>query len=275
MLTVKCAGRLKMTIEWPTSIREINQLSQPEREGIYRTLLPDWLFTQYQVDRESLTVKGHRVVHFRAPSGSRAVEIIVHRQATDLDPMLYLNMVDTFTQQLLVLLVVINDPVAPRFNIDVDQDGNSTNLGTTSRNIAAEHAAMQAGLAPGQIRAGLRVFKQIVPLFENFVRRLGHDLFLIEPLAYHNAIIFERYGFNYIRGLQEMLYIQREFQPGGELHNRLSENKPFRQSDAWKTVRGRSWAIHDGILGHPFTGFQMYKIIGKNSEINTFPNGEW
>lgn len=264
-----------MIIEWPNSIREINLLQQPERDSIYRTLLPDWLFTQYGLDRESLTVDGQRVVQFRAPSGSRAVEIVVRRRADDLDPMLYLNMADTFTQQLLVLLIVVNDPDAPRFNIDVDQDGNSSNLGTTSRNLAAEQAAMHAGLAPGQIRAGLRVFKQIVPLFEEFVKRMGHDMFMIEPLAYHNAIIFERYGFSYMRGLQEMRHIHQQFQPGGELHNRLSPDKPFRRPDAWKTVRGRAWAIHDGILGHPFTGFQMYKVIGKIAEVNTFPDAKW
>jgi hypothetical protein len=134
---------------------------------------------------------------------------------------------------------------------------------------------MQAGLAPGQIRAGLRVFKQLVPLFEQFVQRMGHDLFFIEPLAYHNAIIFERYGFNYIRGLQQMHIIHREFQPGGELYKRLSPDQPFRQPAAWQRVRGRAWAIHDGILGHPFTGFQMYKTLGKSAGVNTFPDGEW
>lgn len=261
--------------EWPNSIREVNQLPPNERDAIYRTLLPEWVFSQYGVDPDTLTVAGQRVVQFRAPNGSRAVEIIVRRRADDLDPMLYLNMADTFSQQILVLLVVINDPDAPRFNIDIDAEGNSTQFGTISRNIAAELGAMQAGLAPGQIRAGLRVFKQIVPLFETFVRRMGHDMFLIEPLAYHNAIIFERYGFNYMRGLQEMQRIQREFQPGGELHRRLLPEKPFRQPDAWKRIRGRSWAIHDGILSHPFTGFQMYKLLGKNAGINTFPESEW
>lgn len=264
-----------MTIEWPSSIREINQLPEAERDAIYRTLLPEWLFSRYGIDPNHLSVDGQRVVQFRAPLGSRAVEIVVRRHASDLDPMLALHMADTFSQQILVLLLVINDPDAPRFNIDVDQDGNSTNLGTTSRNIAAELAAMQAGLAPGQIRAGLRVFKQMVPIFEQFVQQMRHPMFLIEPLAYHNAIIFERYGFNYMRGLQEMQRIEREFQPGGELHSRLTPEKPFRQPAAWNSVRGRSWAIHDGILSHPFTGFQMYKLVGKNAAISTFPNAKW
>ncbi|MBI5669873.1 MAG: hypothetical protein HZC41_17900 [Chloroflexi bacterium] len=260
---------------WPRSIREINDLPEPQKRDIYRTLLPDWLFTDYGVDYQTLTIDGQLVVYFRYPAGSRAMEITVKRCTTDIDPMLYLNMADTFNNQLMVLLVVINDLNSPRFNIDVDEHGNPTHLGTTGRNLAAEEAAMKAGLSPGQIRAGLRSFKRAVPVFEEFVRKMGHDLFLIEPLAYHNAIVFERYGFNYIRGYREMVRINEEFRPGGELYLRLSPDKVFRQPEAWKSVRGRSWAIHDGILGHPFTGFQMYKRIGINAGLNTFPNAIW
>jgi hypothetical protein len=260
---------------WPSSIHEINRLPDKDKEAIYRTLLPEWLFTDYRIDQENLTVDGHRVVHLRCPSGSRALEISVRRNASDLDPMLYVNMADTFNNQLLVLLVVINDPDAPRFNVDIDANGNPTHLGTVSRNLAAEEAAMKAGLAPGQIRAGMRVFRSLVPQFETFVKRLRHTLFLIEPLAYHNAIIFERYGFNYIKGRQEMIRIHEEFQPGGALHQKLAPGRTFRPPDAWKTIRGRSWAIHDGILEHPFTGFQMYKIVDQHAGINTFPDGQW
>jgi acetoin utilization protein AcuC len=203
------------------------------------------------------------------------MELTARRKATDLDPILYLNMTDTFNNQLLVLLVIVNDPESPRFNIDVDDNGNSTHLGTTSRNQIAEIEAMKSGLSPGQIRRGLGTFKQSVPLFEKFVQNLGHDLFLIEPLAYHNAILFERYGFNYIRGYRDMRHIHEGFQPGGELYQKLSPDKPFRQPEVHKTVRGRSWAIHDGILGHPFTGFQMYKRVGIHAGINTFPDGQW
>ncbi|MBZ0292315.1 MAG: hypothetical protein K8L99_07080, partial [Anaerolineae bacterium] len=64
-------------------------------------------------------------------------------------------------------------------------------------------------------------------------------------------------------------------QPGGSLYARLRDDNPFRQPTAWQTVRGRSWAIHDGILGYPFTGFQMYKTIGQHAGINTFPDAQW
>jgi hypothetical protein len=257
----------------PTSIREINGLPEQQKHAIYRTLLPNWLFTSYGVDQETLSVDGQRVVQFRCPSGSRAVEIIARRHPTDTDPTLYLNMADTFNTNSWCRWSL--DPDAPRFDTDVDTEGNPTQFGTVSRNLTVERAAIEAGLAPGQIRRGLRSFKQSVPIFEDFVSRMGHDLFLIEPLAYHNAIVFERYGFNYLRGHREMARINAEFQPGGALHSKLIPDNPFRQPDAWRTIRGRSWAIHDGILGHPFTGFQMYKRIGIQAGIDTFPNAEW
>lgn len=262
-------------MNWPGSLREINDLPDEEKQAIYRTLLPEWLFNSYGMDRETLRIEGRQVVRFRYPKGSRALEITVQRQPTDIDPMLYLNMADTFNNQLLVLLVVVNDLETPRFNIDIDEHGNPTHLGTTGRNLIAEEHAMNAGLAPGQIRRGLRSFKQAVPVFEQFVQNMGHDMFLIEPLAYHNAIVFERYGFSYIRGYQEMLRIDREFREGGELREKLDPARIFRHPNAWQTVRGRSWAIHDGILGHPFTGFQMYKRIGVHAGINTFTDSLW
>lgn len=197
------------------------------------------------------------------------------RRASDIDPMLYLNMADTFNNQLIVLLVIVNDPDSPRYNTDTDLQGNRTQFGTESRNIPAELEAMRAGLAPGQVRKGLRVFKQSVPIFEQFVTNMGHDIFFIEPLAYSNAIVFERYGFSYLRGHQEMIRIDREFRPGGTLHAELTPDNPFRLPDAWTSVRGRAWAIHDGILGHNFTGFQMYKHVGDHAGVNTFPDANW
>lgn len=259
----------------PTSIRELNNLPIERKNSIYSTLIPGWVYTDYSIDRNSFEKDGHKVIIFRYPSGSRAVEITVKNKGQDRDPLLYLNMADTFNNQLLVLLVQVNNPHSPRFNTDIDEQGNPTNFGTTSRNIPAEKAAKEFGLAPGQIRQGLRSFRATVPIFEEFVSNLGHDMFFIEPLAYHNAIVFERYGFSYLRGLSEMNHIHQEFQPEGEYHRKLNVSNPFRDKEAWKTVRGRSWAIHDGILGHSFTGFQMYKRIGIDAKVNTFPNAIW
>jgi hypothetical protein len=201
--------------QYPTSIREINDLSKDEKINIYKTLIPMWIFHEFGIDSDTFMKNNHRLITFRFPSGSRAIEITVKNDIDDIDPVFYLNMADTFNNQLLVLLVQVNDPNAPRFNTDIDEHGNLTNFGTTSRNIPVEVAAMEHGLAPGQIRAGLRSFRKSIPIFEEFIKRMGLDIFFIEPLAYHNAIVFERYGFNYLRGLSEMERINQKFQING------------------------------------------------------------
>jgi len=264
-----------VTHDLPNSIRQINSLPLLEKQGIYKQLIPDWVFVDYRIDPETLLQDGQKVVRMRCPQGSRSLEISVRHDPHDLDPVMYLHMIDTFNFQLMVLLVIINDPESPRYNIDRDLEGHDTHFGTHDRNIPEELKAMQAGLAPGQVRQGLRSFRSTVPLFESFVERMGHELFMIEPLAYHNAVIFEKYGFSYTHGRQEMEWIHHEFQPGGILDTRLSEDNPFRQSDAGQTIRGRAWAIHDGILGHPFTGFRMYKQVGKHANVATYPNAKW
>jgi hypothetical protein len=255
----------------PQSIRQINALPDDDKLAIYSRLVPAWVMEEYHIT----TLHDPHIMTLVCPNGSRAVELSLRRDPTEVDPLLYINMADTFNGQILVLLVVVNDPDSPRFNIDVDLLGNRTHFGTTSRNLPAEKAAMAAGLAPGQVRRGLRAFKRSVPVFEQFISDMGHDLFLIEPLAYHNAIVFERYGFNYLRGLKDMQEIHAEFQPGGYLHAKMNDSTPFRPSDGWNRIRSRSWAIHDGILEHPFTGFQMYKRIGIHAGINTAPDTLW
>lgn len=260
---------------WPRSLREVNDLPEPDKRAIYRTLILPWIYDAFSIDYATLTKDGQPVVHMRCPSNSRAMELSVLHEPQAQDPVLYINMADTFNNQLLVLLAVVNDPESPRFAIDRDAYGNPTNLGTSGRNVPAEIAAMNAGLAPGQIRAGLRVFRRAVPIFEEFVAHMGHSLFIIEPLAYHNAITFERYGFSYLSGRKAMEQIHNDFMPGGVLHQKLDGSTPFRPPDAWQTIRGRSWAIHDGILGYPFTGFQMYKRIGIAATINTAPTISW
>jgi len=39
-----------------------------------------------------------------------------------------------------------------------------------------------------------------------------------------------------------------------------------------KTVRGRSWAIHDGILDQVWDDIKIYKTVGKHANINTLTN---
>jgi len=169
----------------------------------------------------------------------------------------------------------LNDPHSPRFNGEILPDGSSTRFGTLKRNLEAETAAMQAGLAPGQVRRGLRLLAPAIIAFENFVASLGHEMYFVEPLYYHNAVIFERYGFTYQMGRRLMERIETGFADGSELLHKLDGSTPFRQREAAHSIRLRSWAIHDEILGEPFTNVTMYKRIGKSAGITTCPSCTW
>jgi acetoin utilization protein AcuC len=69
--------------------------------------------------------------------------------------------------------------------------------------------------------------------------------------------------------------IHAGFQPEGDLTAILDGSNPFRQPDAGDSIRRRSWAIHDGILGEPFTNVTMYKRLGIMAGINTTPGCSW
>ncbi|MBU2611379.1 MAG: hypothetical protein KJ606_10615, partial [Chloroflexi bacterium] len=127
---------------------------------------------------------------------------------------------------------------------------------------------------PGQVRRGLRLLPSAIAAFESFVQSLGHDLYFVEPLYYHNAVIFENYGFSYQIGKKLMERIEAGFVEGGDLHAQPGST-PFRQHEAEHSIRLRSWAIHDGLLGELFTNVTMYKRVGKSAGINTHPSCAW
>lgn len=258
------------------SLRQINELAPALKERIYRRLLPTKLLQDYGIDPETLCDgQGRRLVTFTCPAGSRIVEVDVRPSIDFPDPLLYVELADTRLNQIEVLLFAVNDPQAERFETDRDWRGERTKFGTFSRNIPEEIRAMKAGLAPGQVRKGLRLSRTLLPLFEEFVNCLGQDYYLMEPLAYHDAILFERLGCNYVQGLRRMQWIHLGFQPDGLLNEKLDGSTPFLQADAWRTIRGRSWAIHDGILGEPWHGIKMYKRVGHHAGTDTFPGGPY
>lgn len=258
------------------SLHQTNQLPESVKERVYRHLLPMPLLEAYGIDPDTLCdAQGNRLAEFTCPAGSRVVEIDVRPECGFPDPMLYLELADNRLNQIEVMLFIVNDPASERFETDRDWRGERTKFGTFRRNVPEEIRAMQAGLAPGQVRRGLRLSRTLIPIFESFVRRLGHDYYLMEPLTYHNAILFERLGCNYVQGLSKMQWINSAFQPGNPLHEALDGSTPFRHPDAWRTVRGRSWAIHDGILGEPWHGIKIYKRVNKHAGVDTFPGGPW
>lgn len=257
-------------IQWPQSIRGINDLEREVKEAMYRTLIPDGLLQHFGIDPYD-----PELLRIFSPPDTRSVEMAAYVHPTDQDPLFYLHMADTLNHQIALLLLVINDPASPRFNVDVDERGLPTRFGTLRRNIPEEIRAMKAGLAPGQVRRGLRLSHQAIPTFERFVTRTGHDLVIIEPLYYHNAVVYERYGFAYVQGRKRMEWIDQVLRPGGEYFDRLDGSTPFRDAKNWQSVRSRSWAVHDGVLGEPFGDIHMYKRVDHEAGVNTFLDGVW
>jgi hypothetical protein len=258
----------------PSTIGGINRLPEAEKCAIYARYIPRQLLERFNLP-EADSQRIQQFLKFKHAPGTSDVEMSLFHEKHFPDPILYAHLADTMNGQIHVLLYILNDPQSPRFDVDRMPDGTPTRFGTLQRNVDAETAALEAGLAPGQVRHGLRLLGDAIEAFEGFVTSLGHEMYFVEPLYYHNAVIFERYGFSYQMGKRLMDSIQAGFQPGGDLSALLDGSTPFRQADAGGSVRKRSWAIHDGILGEPFTNVTMYKRVGISAGINTTPGCDW
>ena len=258
------------------SLREINKLPRREKEKIYSVVVPRLLFEKFAIDPETFcNPEGYQNIRFICPEGLGLLRIEVRRDPRDRDYVFFVEVADTPYRQIELSFCIVNDVSSPRYDIDVDDKGRDNYFGTLRRNIQEEIKAMRAGLSPNQVRRGLKLFSSFFEQFERFVDSLGIDTIVAEPLSYNNAIRYEKYGFDYITGKQLMLWINREFQPGGELFRKLDGSTPFRMPGMEKTIRGRSWAIHDGILDQAWDGVKIYKTLGIDAGIDTFPDRQF
>jgi len=257
------------------TIGRINLLNEIEKTEIYSRLIPLELLERFGISTSFKDKEGNSLLSFKFTPGKTDVEMKLFHQAGFPDPILYGHLTDTISGQIHILLYILNDPFAKRFDVDRLPDGQPTQFGTFQRNLPAETAAMLAGLAPGQVRSGLRMLPAAIVKFEEFVQSLGHQFYFVEPLYYHNAILFERYGFSYQVGKKLMERIENGFSEAGDLHPLLNGSSPFRNHDVEHSIRLRSWSIHDGLLGEPFTNVTMFKQIGKSAGINTSPSCGW
>jgi hypothetical protein len=256
-----------------TSLHEINGLPVPIKESIYSALIPPDLFTAYGVDPIRLLDRdGNKAFTFEFPPDCGRVNMQFRRSVRESDPVVVIQLSDTRYGQINFQWVIINDPDAERFQIHRFDATQFLPPSSEFRNIPEEIRAMRAGLAPGQVRKGLHKFRQIMDLLESFLSPLGTHLIHGEPYAYHNAIELERIGYFYTSGREIMMEIDREFHPCGKLLARMDGSTPFRQPGMEKTVLGRSWAIHDGILDRPWFCPVMVKMIGRKTKDYTFPD---
>ncbi len=256
-----------------TTIRQINQLPVEEREAIYRRLIPGKVVDLLGLDLASgLDGAGNRLVSYVCPEDQGFVRIEV-RHPRDGDYVFLLKLAQPTEEFLEIAFIIVNDPAGERFDVDRDPAGNPVGILAGVRNPAEELRAMRAGLAPGQVRRGLRALRQCLPQVEGLAAELGKEQVSMEALYYHHAILYERYGFGYLTGRERMEEIHRGFQPDGLLTKRLDGSTPFRMPEAARTIRGRSWAIHDGILGERWRVPRLYKIVGQAVTMPTFPDG--
>jgi hypothetical protein len=262
-------------------IYRINSLSKPEKEGFYRILIPPSLYQRFTINPlRFCDAEGRQVVRFFCPQGDRTCLVELKMPGME-DPVYSIELSDTTDiTQLNWDFLIVNDPTSPRFLTHIDKQGRDTLFGWATRNLAEEQRALQAGLFPGQVRKGMRLTGEAINVLEFFCRIFDIKSIRLEALFYHNAITYERYGFCYFTGYPQMKRVHDLFQPGGQLHGRLDYSTPFRQPEFAQTVRGRSWAIHDGILSEiddelldeGWVSPVMYRMVGKPRSMITFPN---
>ncbi len=262
-------------------IQRISRLDLSEKEGLYRTLIPPSLYHRFGIDPISLcSEKGGKVVRFFCPQGDRTCLVEIKLAGTE-DPLYSIQLTDSNDlTQIDWDFLIVNDPNSPKFNTHIDQEGRDTLFGWGSRNLPEEEKAMEAGLFPGQVRRGLGLTREVIRVLEFFCRIFDLKSIRLETLFYHNAITYERYGFGYFNGYPQMKKIHELFQPGGKLFKELNNSTPFRKPEFAHTVRGRSWAIHDGILteidddlfDEGWASPVMYRMVGKPRGMITFPN---
>ena len=259
-----------------SSIQEVNALPREVAEALYARLIPEEMLERFRIDPATLRgANGARTVRITAPADKPWARVEVRAAADDRDPALLVDVEMSPLSVPELAFVQITDPHRPRYAIDRDHDGRDTLFGTVSRNLEEEVRAMKDGLAPGQVRPGLRLLARVLETMESFCRLIGQEIFLIEPLFYHSAILYERRGCGYLLGRDVMDDIHASFGDSGAFRAALDGSSPFRHPEAGFTVRGRSWALHDGVGGSAWGGVKMYKAAGRHAGTDTFPGGSY
>lgn len=261
-------------------IPQIQALPEAEWFDLFARLIPQECFIQFNIDPRSFEdSEGRLRLRVLYRDQGRILNVRITNPADPVDPIYSIFMQEYGEEGVEVLGLNINDPASERFEVDLDEYGRiPADLVSGRRNIPEEIRAMHAGLAPGQVRRGLRWTGAALKGIEDFLGSLGKSWIWCEAMAYHNAIVYERHGFGYQFHTweDEMRWIDAEFRPPhGVLYRKLDGLTPFRRPGMEQTVRGRSWAIHDGVLGRAWIRPTMLKEVGVRAEVNTFPDGTY
>lgn len=262
-------------------IQRISHLDPLQKEGLYRTLIPPVLYHRFGISPLNFrNEKGVKVIRFFCPRGDRTCLVEVKLEGIE-DPIYSIQLSDSMDLTMLEWdFLVVNDPASPKFNTHVDEKGKDTLFGWASRNLVEEEKAMEAGYFPGQTRKGFGITREAIRALDLFCHILDIYSIKLEALFYHNAVTYERHGYSYFEGYKQMKRIHELFEPGFELYNKLDNSNPFRRPEFARSVRGRSWAIHDGILNdveddilqEGWVSPIMYRMVEKPRAMITFPD---
>ena len=262
-------------------IQRISRLDQLQKEGLYRPLIPPSLYHRFRINPLNFcNESGLKVVRFFSPEGDRTCLVEIKIEDMN-DPLYSIQISDAIDSTILEWdFLVLNDPASQKFNTHMDKDGKDTLFGWASRNILEEEKALQAGYFPGQTRKGMGLTRETVHVLDFFCHIFNIKSIRLEALFYHNAITFERLGFSYFEGYKQLKKIHELFQPGEKLYKKMDGSTPFRNPEFVHTIRGRSWAIHDGILDdldddlldEGWVSPMMYRMVDKPRAMVTFPD---
>lgn len=265
-------------------ISQLNKLSIQEKLELYGLLIPPKIYKKFEINRKNLVASCKDSIRICVLCPNKAMEVSIEvKELGNPDSIFYIELSDSKDYiQLQWDFIKVNDPEAPRYATNVDEEGRNRWLNWGGRNPPEEIKAMEVGLAPGQTRRGLRLTNQINECLDEFCNATSLKSISLEGLFYHTAIQFELHGFRYFRGFKMMKRINELFQPGGKLYEKLDGSTPFRKPEFANSVRGRSWAIHDGVLEEiddPIVDVWeppvMYRMVGQKHGIETFPGADY
>ncbi len=260
----------------PIFLRDVAGWDSQRQRMLFQILIPIDLLVEQHIDPVKLIdADGHPIAFARPGANQDGYRFELYHTGDAAEPMGELELADTQFNQIEVVWVTLQDPTGVRYDVDMLPGGESTLHGTAGRNLVSEEAAMLAGLAPGQVRRGLGAFRSLTERIEILMLCLNQREYLAQPLFYHMAILFEQHGFSYVQGQSLMEEIHQGFAPDGRLAQQLDGSTPFRRPEQADSIRGRSWAIHDGVMAGRWDRVRMVKRLGVDAHISTAPAVNW
>ncbi len=171
-----------------------------KNEPIYARYIPKELIQKFNLPE---LTRIRELLQFRFAEGSSDVEMRLYHQAGFQDPVLYAHLTDTLNGQIHVLLYILNDPNAPRFNVDKMPDGSPTRSGPLSDTSKQREPRWKTGFT-GRFAVDYD-YCSLLPRHSRSSSPASVTKCISSNRLYkRNAVIFERYGFAYQWGRRQM-----------------------------------------------------------------------